>query len=177
MKTLANSKTTLSADGKSVTITADVLDAPWSEFLVTRVTHGHLNPANPRHHRHIQSSNAAVFVRAGRNTFAIPNDVLVAIAANIEPATGFAPLFKKGTLPPKVDVISETAVTFKWQVSDNAFPLADKPHTPPPVVAWTDIVGQTTNTLDEASVKVGQWIRCIASNASGTTISQPAQKK
>jgi hypothetical protein len=177
MKTISNASVKISDDGKSVTITAELVDAPWSEMLTTRVTHPHLNPDNIKHVRHVQSSNAAVFVRHGCHALAVPNDVFVAIAAAIEPKTSFPPVFKQGTVPPTVEVISECCVSFQWQVSDDAFPKAAKPDVAPEPAVWTDIEGQTTNTIDETKVAKGKWVRVIATNASGSTISQPAQVK
>ena len=175
VKTLSNAKTVVSADGKTVTITADIVTAPWNEMLVTRVTHTHLNPDHQDHVRHIQSSNAAVFVRHRGFTFAVPNDVFAAIAAVIEPNTTFAPHFRRGTLPPKIEVVSELPMTLQWQVSEAAFPMAVAPHTPPPPAVWTDVQSQTAASLDESTLKNGQWVRCVATNSVGTTISQPVK--
>lgn len=177
MKILTNAKTVVSTDGKSVTITAEIVDEPWNEMLVSRTTHGFLNPNHQGHPRHVQSSNAAIFCRHRGFTVALPNDVWVAIAAAIDPNTSFAPLFKPGTVPPNIETISESPVTFQWQVSENAFPQAEKQQTPPPPTVWSDIPGQTAASLDESTLKDGQWIRCVATNATGSTISKPAQYK
>jgi hypothetical protein len=177
MKTLINEKVVLSADGKSVTIIADVVDQPFSGLLVTRVSHHHVNPDNIKHPRRIQSSNEAVFMEAPGTKAAIPNKFIAAIFAAIEPKTTFAPIFKKTSVPGDVQIISETPVTYQWQVSDDAFPKATADRTPPPPAVWADISGEINPKTDLASVKLGQWIRCVASNASGKTISKPAQKK
>ena len=174
MKNLINAKVAVSADGKSVTITADIQDTPFQENIITRVTHPHTDIV-AGHVRHVQSSNAAVFVRHRGNGFFIPNETVIAIAAAIEPATSFPPHFHGVD---KLTVHSELPMTLQWQVSDNAFPEVDKPHTPPPSAVWADIAGQTNPELDKnAGVKSGQWIRLIATNAAGKTISKPVKVK
>jgi hypothetical protein len=175
MKTLTNYKIKLSDDGKSVSITADVIDQPFSGMLITRVSHGHQNPVNTKYIRRIQSSNEAVFVESRQGKFALSNDFVAAIAAVVEPKTTFAPHFHKNSVPANVSVASETPVTYQWQISDNAYPEASEPHTPPPAAIWTDIVGATDAKLDETKIANGKWIRCVATNATGATITQPAR--
>jgi hypothetical protein len=104
------------------------------------------------------------------------NEDFVKIATLAEPCTSFPPKLKDGSLPPKLEFISEAAVTFQWQVCDNPRPMATEPHTPPPAAGWTDIPGQTSDTISEDSVPVGKWVRCVATNPTGTTITQPIQK-
>lgn len=174
MKTLKNLVATL--DGTKMTIVADVVDEPFNEWLVSRVTHGYINPENQDHPRHVQSSNAAVFVRHCNNGFFIRNDDLVKIATLAEPCTSFPPKLKDGSVPPKLEFYSETPIKYQWQVSDNPLPMATAPHTPPPPAVWTDISGQVGDTLDESTVEVGKWVRCVATNMSGSTISQPVKK-
>lgn len=174
MKNLTNPKITVSEDGKSVTIVADIQDTPFQENIITRVTHPH-NDVVASHVRHVQSSNAAVFVRHRGNGFFMPNEIIIAIASAIEPATSFPPHFHGVD---KLTVHSELPFTLQWQVSDDAFPKANKPHTPPPDAIWTDIEGQTKPELDkEAAIKSGQWIRLVATNAAGKTISKPVKVK
>ena len=171
MKTLIEPQITV--DGDKITIVAKIVDQPFNGLLVTRVSHGHLNPDHPNHPRRIQSSNEAVFVESHRAKFSMPNDFVIAIATAVEPATSFAPLFKKHSVPGNVEVVSESPVSYQWQVSDNAFPTGTFPL--PPAI-WNDISGATNATLDESTIKPGQWIRCVTKNATGTTTSQPAQK-
>jgi hypothetical protein len=174
MKHLIEPKTTISEDGKTVTIVAKLEDAPFNENIITRVTHPHSDPV-ANHVRHIQSSNAAVFVRHRGHSVVFPNDSLISIAAAIEPATSFPPHFHQGE---KLIVHSELPTTYQWQVSDNAFPEADKPHTPPPPAVWRDIPSQTAASLsDNAPVNPGQWVRLMVTNASGKAISKPVKLK
>jgi hypothetical protein len=174
MKTLSNPKTVVSKDGKSVTITADIVDQPINENIITRVTHGHVDMI-ANHMRHIQSSKAGVFVRHRGYSFVVPNDVMVSIAAAVEPATSFPPIFHGVD---KLTVHSELPVEYQWQVSDDAFPVAVKPHTPPNPAVWADLPAQTADSLSkEAPVKPGQWIRLVATNATGKTISKPVRVK
>ena len=98
-----------------------------------------------------------------------------AIAAVVEPTTSFPPVFKKGMLPPAIDYVSELPVTIKWEVSDDAFPTGTFKDKKPAV--WTVIEGQTGKTLDETNLKAGQWVRCTITNAAGSTVSAPVQKK
>ena len=174
MKTATQPKVTISEDGKTANIAVAIEDLPFQENIITRVTHPH-NDLIASHVRHVQSSNAAVFVRHRGTSFVVPNETLIAIAAAIEPATSFPPHFH-GT--DKLKVHSELPVTLQWQVSDDAFPIANKPQTPPPPAVWADIAGQTKSELDENSdVKSGQWIRLVATNAAGQTISKPIKVK
>jgi hypothetical protein len=174
MKNLTSPVVTISEDGKTATIVATIEDTPFQENIITRVTHSHMDVI-AEHTRHVQSSNAAVFVRHRGHGIFIPNETIIAIAAAIEPATSFPPHFHQGD---KLVVHSELPAKLQWQVSDNAFPVADKPHTPPPPAVWTDLPGQTAASLDEKSpVKSGQWIRIVATNAAGTSISKPVQVK
>jgi hypothetical protein len=172
MKNLTNPQITVSADGKTATIVCAIEDSPFQENIITRVTHANMDVI-AGHTRHVQSSNAAVFVRHRGWGIFIPNETIIAIAAAIEPATSFPPHFHQGD---KLVVHSELPVTLQWQVSDNAFPVADKPHTPPPPAVWADLPAQTAASLDaNAPVKPGQWIRLVATNAAGTTISKPVK--
>ena len=173
MKHLINPVTTISTDGKTVSITASIEDLPFQENIITRVTHPH-NDVIAEHVRHIQSSNAAVFVRHRGSSVLFPNESLIAIAAAIEPCTSFPPRFCKGE---KLTVHSELPFTLQWQFSDNAFPIADKPNTPPPDAVWADVEGQTKAAIDDSKVKSGQWIRVVATNSAGKTISKPIKVK
>lgn len=172
MKTLINPVTTLSADGKQVTIICDVEDIKVNELLTTRVTHGHLNPDNQQHPRSIQSSNVAIFIRSRAASISIPNETFAAIASVVEPLTTFAPVFKKHSSG-AVTVVSELPLKFQWQVSENAFPEGTHP---PPVAVWTDIAGATKPEFDFAGIKPGQWTRLVATNLSGSTTTKPEVK-
>lgn len=175
MKTLT--KPQITVEGDTVTIVAKVEDLPFNGMLVTRVSHLHLHEENSRHPRRVQSSNEAIFIESPNGKMAIPNGFFAEIAAHVAPETSFAPMFRKCSKPCCVETVSETPVKFQWQVSDNAFPEADKPHTPPPAAVWSDIEGATERTINEDSVPSGKWIRCVATNSTGTTITKPAQKK
>lgn len=167
MKTIINSKSTLSADGKELTIVCQVSDQPFNSLLTTRVSHGFVNPLHQAHPRRIQSSNAAVFCEApagnGKTAkAAIMNEVLADIFAALEPLTTFPPQLKKladGT----VHVISETPVKFQWQKSADG-------------KVWSDISGATAGTLDDAATIAGEWSRLVMTNSTGTTITKPTQK-
>ena len=172
MKTLTNPQITVSADGKTATIVASIEDLPFQENIITRVTHPH-NDVVAEHVRHIQSSNAAVFVRHRGTSFVMPNETMIAIAAAIEPLTSFPPVIQKGD---KISIHSELPATYQWQVSDDAFPAATQPHTPAPPAVWLDLAGQTAASIGEnADVKIGQWIRLVVTNACGKTISKPVK--
>jgi len=161
MKTLINARTTVSADGKTATIVVDVADYAFNALLTTRVSHGHLNPDNPKHPRRIQSSNQAVFLEAPGFKGSIPNETIAAIWAVISPASTFAPVMAKAK-DGSVKAISELPVSFQWQSSPD-----DK--------TWTDIAGQTSQTLPDGIVAVGEWKRLIISNAKGNFITKPVQ--
>jgi len=186
MKTLINEKAIVSKDGKSVTITADIIEKDYPQWMVQRVTVGHLNPVNIAHPRHVQISGDAVFIKGGGTSVAFSNDGLVAIAAAIEPKTSFAPVIRK--LTPEnltVQIDSELSPDFQWQISDDAFPKPKIPTPRPPsgtkLVAppavWANIEGQTVATLDPSKVTKGQWVRCVASSEAGSMTSNPVQIK
>jgi len=164
MKTLTNSKVTISDDGKTATIVADISDVKFDMVLMQRVTIGHLNPANMRHPRHVQISNEAVFVKAFGNGFAIPLDDIVAIAAAVEPKTSFAPVFKKSASDLTVEISSELNPDFQWQASADG-------------KTWNDIACQTSKTLDPQTVSAGQLVRCVASSDAGSMASNPIKIK
>lgn len=174
MKTLTNPQITV--EGDKVTIVCQVKDLKLNRMLVTRVSHGHINPENARHPRRIQSSSEAVFIESPSGKLAIPNMVIAAIAAHAAPETSFPPVFQSDSTPNSVKVASETPVALQWQVSDNPAPIAEKPDTAPPAAVWADIAGATGESLEENLVKPKQWIRCVATNLAGKTISKPVQK-
>lgn len=152
MKTITNVKITVIGD--KMTMTADVADIQFSGFLTTRVTHGHLNPDNTRHPRHVQSSSEAVFVKHGRFGVAIPNDVLIEIAAQIEPKTSFAPLLKSPK-PLTVSAISESEVSYQWMIFDGK--------------DWKPIEGETKDELNKSKVKADDKVKCVVGNLSGSS--------
>jgi hypothetical protein len=162
MKTLVEPKITVTGD--SITICAKIKEMPFNGFLSTRVSHFYLHPDHLAYPRRVQSSNQAVFVESPDAKFAIPNDVVIAIAAASEPLVTFAPKFKRGVPLPKVQVISETPHSLQWQISDSA--LGD----------FKDIEGATTDTLDETKVEKGKWVQCVVTNATGKTTTPPAEK-
>ena len=158
MKSIQKCTFNIAADGKSGTMAFEIVDAPFNRLLISRNTHNHSNPDATKHPRHIQSSNEAVFVFSRMIGFFIPNKCIAQLAAAVEPKTTFAPVFKKdGT------VASEIPVTYQWQVSDDG-------------KTWTNINGETNPTVDAADIKPGQWTRCIATNANGSTTSNPTVK-
>jgi hypothetical protein len=178
MKSLINPKSVISADGKTATVTFDIVEQTFSDFPSQRWTVGHLNPSNIKHPRHVMVSNEAIFVKyftpKKRVQFAIPIDDFVLIAAQIEPQTTFPPAIK--TLQSlTAEVSSEINPSFQWQVTDS---IEIKPvplGTAVAPVVWTDVVGQTTKTLDKASIKTGQWVRLRAYSDAGEMFSNPVK--
>jgi len=165
MKKLINTKTVVK-DGKA-TITGDVIEAHPMEFRFPseQRTVGHVHPANPRHMRHIQISNEAVFVKAFGNGLAIPKDDFCAIAAAIEPKTASLPWFTKeprtGSLT--VEFSSELEPQLQWKVSDKADPDGQ----------WSDIAGATSATLTNTDALKGKWVSCVATSEAGAVATQP----
>jgi len=165
MKSLTNSKATVSPDGRSVTITADIVDKDYSLILAQRVSIGYLNRKNMRHPRLVQLSNEAIFVKAYGERFAFDFEDLIAIATQVNPKTSFAPVFGDSTSPLAVNAISELPVTYQWQFTDVNNPRKD--------TAWIDVAGGTSATLAAGSVPAKNWVRCVATNAAGTKTSDP----
>lgn len=163
MKTLTQPQVTINGD--TVTITAKIVDMPWNRMLLTKTTHGYVNPDNMKHPRRVVASSSAVFLEAPAGKVAMPNDFFAAISAAIEPKTTFAPVLQKGSTPNKVTVLTELPHTVQWQEADSA------------VGPWTNIAGATTDALDESTVANGKWVRCQITNAAGVTNSKPAQKQ
>lgn len=172
MKTLSLKNIILSDDGKSVTITADIADLPFNKLLVTRVTHTHVNPDNHKHGRAVQMSNEAIFVHSRRGSVALSNDFFAKIAATVEPLTSFPPVIQKGSIG-KIKVVSELPITYKWQVSDDAF---QKGTHPLPEPQWQDIPNSNSESLDESTIEENKWVRCVVTNGAGMSVTQAAQK-
>lgn len=157
----------MSADGKTLTIVCEVAEQPFNSMLTTRVTHSYINEMHQAHQRRIQSSNAAIFCEApGGNgatvKAAILNEALADIFAALEPLTTFLPQLKKLD-DGKVHVISETPVTFQWQISTDG-------------KTWSDLTGETKSNITEGLIKPGEWSRLAMTNSTGTNISKAVQK-
>ena len=161
MKRLFNFQSKLE-NGK-ITITADIDDYKF-EQPVQQVTVGHFNPDNLNWPRHVQLSHEAFFIKAFGNGVGIMIDDLVDLATLVEPKTSFPPKLDKLDSSLKVSVCSEIEPSYQWQVSDNIDNRAK----------WTDIDGATTSELDRTKVKVGQFVRVIASSDAGSMTSNPA---
>ena len=177
MKTLCNTKTTISADGKTATITGDIVEKKFDLWAVTRTTHGYLNPKNMAHHRHIQSSHEALFVYSGQHYFGISHDDLVSIAAAIEPKTSFAPKLDKVEQDLTVHLESELNPYLQWEVGDKVTTEFKKNHFREEILNWRKIEGQTKPTLDKSTVKPGQFVRCVASSEAGSMTSNAVEVK
>lgn len=176
MKFLNNPKTTISADGKTATVVFNIEEKEFNKYPMQRNTVGHVNPANLAHARHLQIDENGFYVKAFGQIVAICSDALVSIASVVNPKTSFAPKFKKQIDQSfTVDVATELDPDYQWQVSENAIPMAEKPHTAPPAAVWSDIEGQSGKSLDKAKVKPGEWVRCIASSAAGSMTSNPVK--
>lgn len=176
MKTLTNYKITVTGD--KLTLTADIVEQQFNQILTSRVSHGHLNPDHQHHHRHIQSSSEAIFVKHMGHGFALSNDFVAALASVVEPRTAFAPIFKHSSTPNKVEVVSESPVALQWQTAPaEHFIESPTPHTAPTPVTWVDIAGETGDSIDESKVEKGHWVRCKAVNATGETTSRAVQRK
>ena len=177
MKTLLNPKALLSADGKTVTLTCDVAELPYGSQLTRKVSHGYLHPENIKHQRGIIATSDVVLVESRYGKAAITNAVLAALGAAVEPKTSFAPVFKKGSSPAGVDVLSETPFTLQWETTDKPNPIPQTHGKPMVQPIWTPIKDATGPKIDESSIPVGLWVRCVATNSTGSTASQPAQRK
>ena len=175
MITLLSPKTVVAADGKSCTVTMDIVDQPFNALLVTRVTHHHTNPDNPAHPRRIQSSSEAVFLESPKFKGAIPNETIAAIFAAIAPQSTFAPTVSQSK-DGKITVASETPITMQWQVTDEVKPKPLISGEPRPNVIWTDILGATESVLPDDAIKPGQWKRLVVTNATGRFESRPVQR-
>jgi hypothetical protein len=165
MKTLTAAKTVISEDGKTATVTFDIIDKPYSFLLAQRVTIGHVNPRNMNHVRHVQISNEAVFVKAWGRGVAFDPDSLVAVSAVLEPTTSFAPLFEKPKTPLTASIVSELPYTVSWEFCTDKR-LTTKSQ-------WNIISGETIDSLTADKVPSGNWIRCRAKNAVGETVGLP----
>ena len=175
MKTLTSPKISISDDGKTVTIVADIVEKPFSTFFIQRSTVSHFNPQNIKHPRHILISNEGVFAFHHQHGFAFTLEDFAAIAAAVEPKTSFAPEFSKSDDPLSVNVISELPVTYQWQFTDRIKPVAvdAKSGKKPEAIVWTNISGANQKTLDKAAVKPALFVRCVVTNAVGSSNSNP----
>lgn len=174
MKYITNPKVTVAPDGKSGSLTFDIIEKDFNQILTTRVSHGYLHRDNHRHPRRIQSSNEAVFVESPYAKAAMSNEVIAEIMAAVEPFTSFPPVLKAGMKPNAVHVISELPVKFQWQMTDDPAP---KSKDTPKEAVWNDIAGETNAHLDETKIPKGLFVRLIITNGAGKTISAPHQIK
>ena len=155
MKTFANKKITVT--GNKFTMTADIVEKDYSAFPVQQQTIVHMAKNNVRHHRHIQISMVAAFVKTpGKKIgFALENQDLVNLATQVEPLLSYAPVAaNKLDKTLTVKIHSELTPDLQWQTSADG-------------TTWTDVAGQTTNTLDKATVKAGSQVRLKASSNAG----------
>jgi hypothetical protein len=159
MKILSNVVTVVK-DGK-VTITADIADKSF-QWPVQQTTVTHIAAENVRFPRHVQLSHEAVFVKNGPIGFAIEREDLVNIAKEVEPQTSYRPVVSKSDGPFSAKFVSELPLTYKWQNS-----AAGK--------VFVNIEGQTNQTLDLTKVVKGEFVRCVATNAAGSTATAPVQ--
>lgn len=159
MKTLNNIKSSI-VNGK-LTLTADIVEKDYSGFPVQQQTIVHVASGNRGHHRHIQISQAGAIVRTpGKNLGVVfEKQFLVDLATDIEPRLSYAPVASKLGKELTVNIASELKPDLQWQVS------ADNGKT------FTDISGQTTNTLDKTKVGKKNHVRLKASSEAGTMIS------
>ena len=162
MKSLTNFK--IEVQGDKALIQADIVDRQFS-MPCQQVTVFQFNPNNRHFIRHVQLSHEAVFIKSRFGSFGIANDDLVDVAIKIEPSLTYAPIFqKKLTNDLKVTVHSEIEPDLQWQVSDDG-------------KEWMDVIGEKRETLDRTTIKVGQFVRCVASGEAGQMISNPVQVK
>ena len=172
MKSLQNPVTKVSADGKKCTVEFDIIEKDFTQFLVQRVTVGHLSKENMRHPRQVQISEEAVFVKAFGNGMAFPIDDVIKIASVVEPKTSFAPVFKKTENPLTVQIASELNPDFQWEICGNV-QAPNNVKINRPDEKWIKIDGATSASLDPSKVKSNQWVRCIASSEAGSMASNP----
>jgi hypothetical protein len=177
MKTLTSPSITVKDD--TLTLTCRIEDLPFSNMITRRVSHLHINPDNVRHPRMIESNDQAVFLTSQGARVVMPNTFFAALMAAVEPATTFTPVFHPDSKPGNVKIISEIPYTLQWQVSDHeAFQPNDatKGYAPPVPAVWTDVAGETNAVLDDSKIPAGKWVRCVATNAAGKTITRPVKK-
>lgn len=159
MKTFANIKYTIT--GNKITLTADIVDKDFSRYPAQHQTIVHTASGNRRHRRHFHLSEAGAIIRTpGKNLgFVFQKQDMVDLATAIEPRLSYAPVAAPIGKDLTANISSELTPDLQWQAS------ADGGRT------WTDIAGQTTKTLDRATVKAGQQVRLKASSEAGTMIS------
>lgn len=165
MKIITKCKTIV--DGNKITITAELSE---KDFVlpVQLVTIGHGVSTNLHHPRHVQISNEALFVKRmpradlKRKGSAIGwlidelVDVFVAIDPNLTDAPQFLEHPKENDL--SVVINSEIEFTEKWEQSDDG-------------KDWVEFDKDKNGTIP------GKLYRCIATNAAGSTISNPVMLK
>lgn len=161
MKRLTNIKTT--ANNGKITIEADVEEYKF-EHPVQQVTVGYLNPNNLTWPRHCQLSHEAFFVKAFGQGVGIMLEDLVAIASVIEPKTTFPPVVKdKLNNSLTVNIVSELNPDIQWEVSNE---IGENQN-------WEKIEGANTSVFDKNKVKLGQFVRCVASSEAGFIATNP----
>jgi len=163
MKTLANINTTIT--GTKLTLTADIVEKDYSQYRTQQTTIMHRS-VKTKHIRHVQVSEAGVMVKTpGKNVgVMLEKQTLVELATEIEPKLSYAPKAAKSldsTLT--VPINSELTPSLQWQQSvDNG-------------LTWTDIEGQTTDTLDKTKATPKANVRLHAWSEAGDMFTNPVK--
>jgi hypothetical protein len=126
----------------------------------------HVSPVNPKWVRRIEVNQEFIFLkRYGCPVVGMKIEDFVSLAIAVEPLLSFAPVFTRfpqsGFAPASLSVefISELSpATYQWQSSADG-------------KTWADIPNQTSATLEVT--QSGQY-RCVATNAVGSTSTDPA---
>jgi hypothetical protein len=128
---------------------------------------------NPQWIRNLQLSSEFVFIkRYGSPTVGVHVDDLIALAIAIEPKLSWPPLFKLlpqnqsikagETANLSIETVSELPdVTYQWQSSIDG-------------KDWTDIKDAVSGSLAGIG---GGFYRCVATNAAGSSSTEPAHVK
>lgn len=159
MKTLTNVKCEC-VNGK-FTMTADVVEQAFDPRFTQRQTFLHQSPSNMKHHRHIQGSHEAIFVKHRGFGVAFLHDLFMEMALAIEPKTSYAPvnLDERMTDSLTVRIGTELTPDLQWEKSPN--------ENGNPSATWIKIPGQTTNRLDDVERIKGFWYRLEATSEAG----------
>lgn len=119
MKTIVDLKTTISEDGKTITLVGRIVERQPS-FPVQQSTVINTSSTNRRWIRHVQLSHEALFVKLPQKTgVAFDVSSLVESAIQVESSLTYPPIFMKHPThdDPSVEIDSELKPVLKWQVS------------------------------------------------------------
>jgi len=152
--------------GDSFTITGKIVEKDIRGHS-QQVTVNEIPDENHQWSRGLRLSNKAVFVERFKDSFAIENPQILKLAMAVVPKLSWPPKFVKQPANIRIEAnaegsfsietTSETMTAYQWMNSEDG-------------KNWNALNGETSKTI---KVKSSGWYRCMATNESGVSHSNP----